>query len=373
MRRLVFVALFVAACEPAAPSPDAGGADAPGTDTPRTDAPGSDAPGTDAPVALADVHFIGRFDFSAGADTPRFAWPGSEIAARISGTSVSVDLESDGSIWFEAWVDGVRGDPFVVAPGTATYPLAASLAAGEHEVRLIRRNESFAGTTRFHGFVGAELVPSPPPYAHLIEFVGDSITCGYGALGVGPGCPFDHDTSSEPDGYAAVAARALGVGHVSVAYSGIGLTQNYGGGTDGLMGVRYEQVIADGPAWSFSYTPEVVVVTLGTNDFWDGDPGTAFADAMDAFVQQVRGHHPGAEIFLATSPMLSGSAYTAHRGYLDDAIGRAAGRGDTHLHRIDLPTQEAADGLGCDYHPSVATHAMDGMRVAAAIRAVTGW
>lgn len=357
--------------------PDAGGTDAPlsdggGVDVPATDGGGVDGGGVDAPVTLSDVHFVGRFDV-AGDGSAEFSWPGSEIAARVSGTEVSVDLSSSGTVYFEAWIDGVRGDPFLASGGTTTYPLATGLSAGEHEVRLIRRSEGFQGATTFHGFVGAELVPSPPPYPHLIEFVGDSITCGYGALGDGPGCPFTPETESEPDAYAAVAARTLGVGHVSIAYSGIGLTQNYGGGTDGLMGERYEQVMPDGAAWDFRYTPDVVVVLLGTNDFWNGDPGTAFADAMDAFVMQVRGHYPSAEIFLATSPMIGGSDHDVHGGYLDDARARAMARGDMRVHRIEVPRQDAADGLGCDYHPSVATHAIDGAVVASAIRAVTGW
>lgn len=331
--------------------------------------------GADAAVPLSDVHFVGRFDTSTGEDTPRFAWPGSEIVARVSGTTVSVDLESTGSTYFEAWIDGVRGEAFRVDAGTRSYLLGEALAPGEHVVRLIRRNESFVGgPTRFLGLVGADIVPSPAPYDRLIEYVGDSITCGYGNLGAGPGCDFTAETESEPDAHGAIAARALGVGHVAIAYSGIGLTQNYGGGTSGLMGERYEQTLAELPgAWDFSYTPDVVVIMLGTNDFWDGDPGPAFADAMDAFVQQVRGHHPDALVLLATSPMLGGTHHTIHRGHLDDAIGRALARGDASVSRVDVPTQVATDGIGCDYHPSVTTQERTAALIAAAIRSETGW
>lgn len=376
---LLLSATLLGACDPGVTPSDAGG-DAPYADVLRVpDAPrdggSADAPGTDAPVATADIHYVGRFDFSEGEDTPSFAWPGSEIVARFTGTTISASLEATGEVWFEAMIDGERGEGIELSAGTHDYVLAEGLSDGEHEVRLVRRNETFvSGATTFLGFSGATLVPSPAPYDRHIEIIGDSITCGYGALGPGPGCPFIPSEESEPDAYGAVAARALGAGHTAIAWSGIGLTQNYGGSTTDLMDVRFERTLGDRAGdWGFERQPDAVVITLGTNDFWDGDPGTDFADAMDAFVQQVREHYPDAPIFLATSPMLGGSSHTTHAGYLDTAIERAAARGDTEVRRVDLPTQSSADGLGCDYHPSAATHQIDGDILADAIRDVTGW
>lgn len=373
---VAFVPLvFAAACGgSAAPTGDGGASDG-GAPVDAT-AMGADVGRNDGDAGtvetLADVHFVGRFDESTGSDTPTFAYPGSEVVARFEGTELTVDLRSDGELYFEATIDGVRGEAFIVDAGTSTYTLASGLPAGEHEVHLVRRNESWAGATQFLGFGGATLVPSPAPYARLVEFVGDSITCGYGALGAGPSCSFSFDTESEPDAYGAVAARELGVGHVAVAVSGIGLSQNYGGSTDGLMGERYGQTYADGPAWTFAYTPDAVVVSLGTNDFWAGDPGSAFADELDALVLEVRDRFPSAAIFLATSPMLGDAEWMAQAGYFDDVITRASERGDT-IRRIDIPSQDSSDGLGCDWHPSATTQALNGHRVAEALRTALGW
>ncbi|MCB9615863.1 MAG: SGNH/GDSL hydrolase family protein [Sandaracinus sp.] len=236
----------------------------------------------------------------------------------------------------------------------------------------MRRNETFVGNaTTFHGFVGITSIASPTPYGRLVEFVGDSITCGYGNLGDGPGCPFSAETESEPDAYGAITAARLSAGHVAIAWSGIGLTQNYGGSTEGLMGERYARTIGtEDTAWSFEDAPDVVVVLLGTNDFWNGDPGTAFADAMDTFVQQVRTRRPDSAIVLATSPMIGGENHTRHRGYLQTAIDRAAGRGDSRVFLAEVPT---GTNTGCDYHPSVAGHEAVADVVTARIREVMGW
>src|SRR4029077_970838 len=103
------------------------------------------------------------------------------------------------------------------------------------------------------------------------------------------------------------ATQMLGVGHVAIAYSGRGVYRNHGGTPDPLLPVLFERRFADYATdpWDFSYTPDLVVITLGTNDFSLGDPGSGFVDAYDAFVQQVRAHYPSAPILLATSPMLA--------------------------------------------------------------------
>ena len=69
--------------------------------------------------------------------------------------------------------------------------------------------------------------------------------------------------------------RELGAAHVAIAYSGIGMLRNNGGGTTGTMPERYERTLADDAAslGLARYTPDVVVIDLGTNDFATGDPG----------------------------------------------------------------------------------------------------
>lgn len=373
---------FLAACDGGAPpAPTDGGGT--GDAGPMIDGGGRDGGGGsdggggggDAGGALEDVHFVGRFDFSGGASTPWLAWPGSEIVARFRGTEISVRLDDGGESFFDVWIDDVRQPVLDAGTGPTTYPLATGLADGEHVVRIARRTESFFGRTQFLGFPGATLVPSPAPYAHLVEIIGDSITCGYGVLGDGPSCSFSADTESEPDAYGAVAARTLGVGHVAISYSGRGVYRNYGGAADPLMPELFARRLAefDGDPWDFSYTPDVVVVTLGTNDFSMGDPGTAFADALDAFVVTLRGHYPNAYLFLGTSPMLGGSEHATHRTYLEDVVTRASGRGDTRLAIVDFDEQSSADGIGCDYHPSETTQANMAARLVTAIRGATGW
>jgi lysophospholipase L1-like esterase len=372
------VACAVAACHEAGGARDAGSGDAA---TSGADATGGDATlpdGGGGPVA--PIHFIGRFDTSDPGG-PRFAWPGSAIVARFDGTGLTVRLDDGGQDQFDVWVDGAAQPVLLAGAGPADYVLASGLPAGPHDVVVARRTESFFGPTQFLGFSGAPLVDTPGP-TRLVEMVGDSITCGYGVLGAGPTCGFSAGTEAETHAWGALAAADLGAAHTAIAYSGKGVYLSYGGDPTDPLPVLFERTLADdaASAWSFAaYTPDVVVVDLGTNDFSVGDPGTPFVDAYVAFVAQIRAHYPDAWILVATSPMLSDSyppgamQRTIAAGYLQDAVAAAVAAGDGRVDFVDLAEQDPADGYVCDYHPSEATQAIMAAALAARIRALTGW
>ena len=359
---------------------DAGGGA--GDGAPADAAAGADsaAGGADSGAGpVADVHFIGRFDTSDPAG-PRFAWPGSAIRARFDGSGLTVRLDDGGMNLFDVLVDGAAGPVLAPAAGAGDYVVAAGLAPGPHDVAVVRRTESFFGPTQFLGFPGATLVPTPAP-ARLVEMVGDSITCGYGVLGAGPTCGFSAADEAETHAWGALACAALGAANTAIAYSGKGVYLNNGGDPVDPMPVLFERTFADDPAstWAFSYTPDVVVVNLGTNDFSTGDPGQPFVDAYVAFVAQIRTHYPAAWIIVAMSPMVSDAfpagamQRTILRTYLQDVVAAAAAAGDARVDYLEIAEQDAADGYGCDYHPSAATAAIMADALVAAIQTLVGW
>ena len=318
--------------------------------------------GIDAPSE--DVHFVGRFDAAH-----QFAWPGTQIALRFTGDSISVALtDTTGNDWFEASLDGARQPAFQLVVGAHVYPLASGLAAGNHDLVLARRTESFNGTTTFGGFSGATIVATPKP-TRLVEFIGDSITCGYGDLGAMATCGFSPATESEPDAWGRLAADALGVAHVSIAYSGIGMLRNSDGSTANTMPLRYGRTIADDPnsVWGFSYAPDAIVINLGTNDFATGDPGGGYVSAYVAFIAMVKTKFPAVKILITTSPMLDGTSRTQARAYLDQVAAQ------TGVTVVEIAEQLASDGYGCDYHPNIVTQRKMADAIVVALRTATGW
>ena len=346
----------------------------------------SDAAPPDATItgdaSLADaapaVRFIGRVDRSGDAG-PRFAWSGSTLVARFTGPTVGVRLADNGN-YFAVLVDGtMQAMPLVTTAAQSDYPLAANLSPGPHELRLYRLTEASQGDTQWLGLTldaAGSLLPAPAASVRRIELVGDSISCGYGDTGMGPNCGFSLDTENHYLSYGAITARDLGAALITTAWSGKGMYRNYGGDMTDTLPVLYLRTLPDQAtsAWDFAqYTPDVVVINLGTNDFATGDPGQPYADAYLAFARMVRSRYPGAYIECTNGPMLADPSLSAARGYITGVVSTMTAGGDSRVGYLEYPTQSASNGLGCDYHPSVTTHQLMAAQLTAALKAALGW
>jgi len=325
---------------------------------------------------VAEVRVVGR---TAGdPKSPRFEWSSVSIQAHFKGTSVQADLDGGNQNYFEVVIDGQVKPRVATTSGRAKVPIISGLSDAEHQLVLWRRSEANNGAvTQFFGldFGGGTLLPiSAPP--HKLEIVGDSLTCGYGNEGAGPDCHFSYDTENSYQAYGAVAARALNADLYTECWSGKGMYRNNGGDTNEPMPVLFERTIPtdSSSTWAYSWTPEAVVINLATNDFAKGDPGQPFVNAYEAFVSNLRKHYPAAYIFLIDGPTMTGTALQTAQGYLDTVVQVRKDAGDTRIKQILIdPQDQAKNGIGCDYHPSVATDAIMGKALAASIKTTMGW
>lgn len=367
-----------------APGLEAGGGDgAPGDAAPGTDGAlpdgtiTADGPGqTDAP---AQPRLIGRFDTSDPSGAV-FAWSGSAIEARFSGTGITLRMSDpsstgDSNRYSIVLDDGVP-EFMAINSSSQSWVLANGLADGPHKVLVWRDTEWSGGEARFLGFdiaAGGQYL-STPALSRRIEVIGDSITCGYGDTGAGPSCPFSKATEQHYETYGALAARSLQADLTTLCVSGIGIYQGYGGDTSFVMAPRYPRTLPnrDAPAWDFtSWIPHTVVINLGTNDWSVGITEANFKTPYRAFLDTIRGHYPDAWIFLAVGPMLGGSDYTTTRDWLTQLIAERAG--ETRMSLVEFGTQDGSLGLGCDWHPSLDEHAYMAGILEDLIRQKLGW
>jgi lysophospholipase L1-like esterase len=321
------------------------------------------------------VQFVGRFDFSEK-NHPRFAWPASEIVARFVGPALRVHLKDKGYSELQVVVDGAPLPVLSTNPLRDTYDVASGLSEGPHDLVLVKRTEARLGEVQFLGFdpQGALVAAGPTP-TRRIEFIGDSITAGYGDEGPGTTCTGSMVAlENEFLAYGSVASHILKAEHVTLAWSGH---------TTEEMGDLYGRTLPAHPdsRWDFhQWTPDAVVINLGTNDFNHGDPGQAgFTRPYLALVERVRALYPNAQIVCALGPMLTdiyppgAHALTHARAYIASVVSAMRAKGDTRISFLEFPTQDFANGLGCDYHPSLKTHRLMGERLAAALRERLGW
>ncbi|HUT57393.1 MAG TPA: SGNH/GDSL hydrolase family protein [Phycisphaerae bacterium] len=354
------------------------------------------------PVAVEpnspQIRYVGRFDWRDAAG-PRFEWSGCQIRFRFSGTAVNAllkDSASGGSHpaggsrnnYFNVLIDG--GEPKVLAleKGRTVYRLADGLADGEHTVTLFRRTEPLFGAVQFMGLqleAGKSLKPLPPAPKRLIEFIGDSITCGYGNEGKDPKDPFRQQTENNYLAYGAITARSFGADYVCLAWSGQGVYRDRGEKTDNVLPVLYGRALPSDRVSKWDpngYHPDVVVINLCTNDFAKSiPPKDEFLKAYRGLIATIRKHHgKDVHVFAAVGPMMydgmprgQGGGLTAIRGWLTEMAAEYDKAGDKKVHYFEFDRQDHANGLGSSYHPSLKTHRIMAAKLTGAITEKVGW
>jgi lysophospholipase L1-like esterase len=342
----------------------------------------------DVPPNDPNIFYMGRIDCQPSG--PAFAFPATSLRLRFTGGALDLRLRDSGTgtpqstNYYDVSIDGAPPTRLEARPGESVYPLARDLGEGEHSVEVVKRVESNgnSGKGQVLGLRlrdGGALLPVAAKPLRL-EFVGDSITCGYGDE-VSTTMPdqFHYTTlnSNANAAYGAVAARQLDAEYVAVAISGRGVYRNYSGGAGELAPAYYADTLPDdaaAAAWDFSrYVPHAVVINLGTNDFSPPGPDhDAYKAAYRDFLEQLRGHYPDALLLAVMGPMLSDSfpagvnAWTTNQADVAAVVAERAAQGDTKVHHLALTPQSSP--YGEDYHPTLATHQQMGSAVAAELR-----
>ncbi len=356
----------------------------------------ADAADTAVPPA-PEVRFVGRWD-TRSAQGPRAAYPASRVLARFDGTEVSVTMNnttgfSGGPARYDVFIDGMlEPAQLVTQTGVRTYALASGLAAGVHEVELLKRTEGNLGVTTFMGFsFGAGTLLAPPPRStRRIEVIADSTIDGYGVEGMGPNCPAGTlEASHSPRlGVAGLVASDLGAETIMVAYSGKGLYQNSYRPDTATMGVLYPRALPDDASslWDFTrFVPDVVIVSLGGSDYdqvsaaVDPAPLPAFTAKYDELVTKVRQHAPAAHVFLTIYAQIK-DVYPPNffgrrnlRNAINAVIANHAAMGDTKIYLHEWPESVPSQETGCQYHGSPALHRSLANQILPVIRGKTGW
>ena len=320
-------------------------------------------PVTPPPVTIpvpttAAVKFHGRFDYTIPA-SPRYSWSGSAMTAQFSGTSISVSLnESDALVYYAYVIDDQPVKRFSVTAGTNSYSLATGLSNGTHKVLLMRETEGAkAGPSQFLGFsfggTGQLMAPQEFPNKYRLEFVGDSITAGLGNIGSMP-CGFSTATESAFWSYAQQTAMLLGEAPAAnISISGIGIYRNNGdigpSASNPSMPFYYSRNLTSETSSSSvasAMQPSVVIVNLGTNDFWNGaPPQTEFVSAYVNLFKTIRARYPSAMLVAATH------SWSDQQGYIQAAYNQMLNNGEAKVRYTEFPIN---DWNGCSGHPTKA-------------------
>lgn len=346
-------------------------------------------------VSPTDTHirYAGRISF-ANPERPAWNYPGIQIVAAFEGTSLRM-LAKPRSGYFMAQID--QAEPFKVAfrgERDSLVTLATALPDGRHLVRLMYVIEGYEFFPEFWGFVldqGRRLVEAPAFPSRKIEFIGNSITCGYGNEGLKKEEGFDYATENHYYSYASITSRNLNAQHWVVARSGIGAYRNYGeaktGSPRSCMPVQYEytgyawdlklreEATFLREKWDFSrYQPDVICINLGTNDTstnnYDLD---LLKQGYQKLLKQVRDHNPKAKIVFLTGTMLYNKELREVKQLLDEVTAEAHKAGDKEVYRFDMAPISGEEFYGNDYHPNIYEDEKMAAELTAYLRSLMNW
>lgn len=323
----------------------------------------------------------------------------SGIEFEFVGTSVSVVLCTDKSKWDEdhkAWTAVFIDDEaepskrFALDEEEGTYNLYESSIARKVKIRLMKMSESAFAKVGIKEIIiegDGEILPTKCK-KRRIEFIGDSITCGYGIEGILNVDIFRTSQENPWEAYAAKSARHFDADFNCISWSGMGIISSYTeeevpNTKEGLMPELYrytdealdKSLCKDGlEIWdNHKFEPHLIVINLGTNDssYTKGieDRQKNFEEGYYNFLKQVRECNPNSEIICALGVMGQGLC-----PIVEAAVQRfKTSMNDKKIHTLVFELQQESDGIGTDSHPSLITQDKMSKKLIGKIEEVMGW
>ena len=344
---------------------------------------------------LPEVRALGRH--TSRAPLTLF-WTASGIELEFTGSELWVDFFADYSTmepWVSVELNGAWIARFAVNPGDSRMCLFRGMTPGRPKhVRLLKDVQAMhddpAHLLQITGleYADGKFLPLPEPQQRL-EFVGDSITSGEGAIGAVPEEDWVSAFFSAENHYARMTADALGAEYRCISQSGWGIVTGWDNDPHHVLLPYYPQVcgVAQGArsaalgaqqANDFAaWQPDAVILNLGTNDcgafdnppWTDPDTGAQHqlrrlssgdfhpadaqrvADSVRDFLVLVREKDPQALLVWCIGMLGSGLAPVLRQGVEQ----YQTASGDSRVYFLELP-EATSETMGARQHPGAACH-----------------
>lgn len=339
-----------------------------------------------------------------------FTYTGKMLIVNFIGDSTTTVPEDEPQPWrdqarVQVIVDGIVELDTVIKKERETFVVCGDdpqVAPAKHTVRIIKLSEPRMSTVGL-GLITIESVykadqdfrVTPPvkptkKSKRYIEFIGDSITCGYGADTPNERYPFSTPTENCTRAYAYQTAMRLDADYSLVSYSGHGIISGYT--SNPAVPKLTELVPPYYEIFAYSYNtfrgyeleklpwdcknerkPDIVVINLGTNDDsyvqQDLKKRAHFEEEFVKFLGQVHRVRPKAAIICAFG-IMGDNLYSSEVKAVDIFKKESGFR---QVYNVYLAPQDVErNGIASCSHPSPASHAEAADVLADFIRSLGG-
>lgn len=263
------------------------------------------------------IKALGRTVSSADGSCIHTDWSGTGFEMNVfasTETTLTVHYKANYDTCWVVLVDGEQVWRDVVKSSSSGASFEAPIPYGTHTVSVIRETGLGAAASYYHSLTSISfdgtILTAPKNEALYIEFIGDSYSCGSGALGVySPGMAWSIEDHSATHGFPWYTAQTLKADYSIIARGGIGLfrgasaqegTVNYSTMADIYPNISGHNTANGTYDFTSARKPDIVVVELGANDAISTSDTTrditAWKTAMGSFTTQIRNNYPDAAI-----------------------------------------------------------------------------
>lgn len=305
-------------------------------------------------------------------DVRMFTYTCSGIEFEFVGTSASIDVICGGKARAAVYVNDELVTDIILDEGETSLDVFSANEARYSKITFRKLSEmgyNYIGVKNINVVSENDISPTAEK-KRRIEFIGDSVTCGYG---------IDNDDFGNGSiSYAALTAEKFDAEYSICACGGIGVYSAYTEGNSpnrsSLIGELYDKQAIDNEIWDFSQQYDLIVINAGSNDnVWVrgiDERKQKFGEAYYEFIAQVREANPDAHIICSYGVLSTG---------LTDEIRKQVNRyssenGDSKLYCFEYELQDIVrDGYGTNYHPSATTHENMANALSEYISELLGW
>ncbi len=332
------------------------------------------------------LRLLGRMD---PAQSPlALDWTGSGLECTFRGSDLWAELEAPAMspvMWMIVLADGAPVTRFPVEPGVRFYPLVLGMEpANARVITLMKETQCMPdqpeATVLLRSLRMKGSLEDLPARSLKIEFVGDSLTSGEGALAPRGNDEWITQWFSARGNYSWVACDALNAERRILSQSGWGVCWDWEHNPAHTLTAHYEEIagVLQGPAaekrgctrpYDFSsWRPDIVCIRLLTNDqngmnmrnSFDQDRDTVVRGAV-SLLRLVRKNNPDSKIVWILP------ASDCHPELAEEAVRIAREEGLSGLYVCPMPDYHEED-MGARSHPNAEWNRKAGLILADFLR-----
>ncbi|MBQ3865906.1 MAG: hypothetical protein II776_03310 [Clostridia bacterium] len=285
-------------------------------------------------------------------------WPcsGFEMVFETEGTDLIINFDSSYQNYYKVLIDGVpTPSRFVASAKPEKKTVAKAMDPGTHVVRVIKDGQMSTTLGSYCNITGVTLdgtiLKADNAERQLfLEFVGDSVWCGGGALGNSAQSANYNNETSASAAVPYLVSEALNADYNVTARGSIGVVTKAG---DYNMGMLYPN--RDGYRSTEAYkpdrAPDAVIISLRSND--SKDAAGDFVRGGKALIRQIRSIYGQNVKIVWTYGMFSRLHMYTELTMIQEQMGGEA----NGVYLLQLSYGQNGSGSGTDNrHPSAADH-----------------